>query len=204
MMNGRYILVWLLCLCGVPGLAQPYAIRILQWRDAYTHDLLAEPRHPVQQGDERFLDYFEPDSTYRVTATLVRTAGAEPFMVQTHSGKTKPFREYGILHFTVHDTDMELHAYQLLDLVNNAVHQEELFVPFNDPTNYELTFGGGRYIDLNTNDLHQGKIELDFNKCYNPYCAFAEGFSCPIPPDPNHLPMEIRAGEKLFRKFLGR
>jgi uncharacterized protein (DUF1684 family) len=73
-----------------------------------------------------------------------------------------------------------------------------LFVPFKDRTNYDATYGGGRYIDLSTKDIVNGRILLDFNKCYNPYCAFADGFNCPIPPDENSLPIEIAAGEKTF------
>ena len=79
-----------------------------------------------------------------------------------------------------------------------------LFIPFNDGTNYDHTFGGGRYIDLSTTDITGNKYLLDFNKCYNPYCAFAEGFSCPIPPDENHLSLCIFAGEKMFTKHMGR
>jgi hypothetical protein len=65
-------------------------------------------------------------------------------------------------------------------------------------TNYETTYGGGRYIDLSLKDIKEGKITLDFNKCYNPYCAYSDGFSCPIPPSENYLSTEIRAGEKVF------
>ena len=184
--------------------AQDYDKTILDFRKQYVKELLEEPRHPVKAGDERYLDFYEPDATYCVMAEWVPVAGGAPFMVPTHSGKNKPFKECGILKFTIHDTVAELHVYQILDMMNNAVHKDELFVPFNDMTNYEATFGGGRYIDLSTADIQGGQVKLDFNKCYNPYCAFGEGFSCPIPPDENHLQIEIRAGEKMYKKFLGR
>ena len=62
------------------------------------------------------------------------------------------------------------------------------------------TYGGGRYIDLTITDIKNNLIELDFNKCYNPYCAYSDGYSCPIPPDENNLKIKIEAGEKKFAK----
>ncbi len=206
---GRYIIRLFLVLLTfsasvLAANGQNYSNSISEYRRQYIKDLLDEPRHPVLPGDERYLDFFEPDSSYCVMARLVLTQGGQPFMIHTHSGKNKPFREYGVLFFLIHDTAAELHVYQALDMMNNTAHQEELFVPFNDLTNYEATFGGGRYLDLEVKDLKDGQIKLDFNKCYNPYCAFADGFSCPIPPDENRLRIEIRAGEKMYRKYLGR
>ena len=196
---GALLWVW-----AMPASAQDYKSEIAAWRNQYIKDLLAEPRQPVKPGDERYLDFYPPDASYRVTASFQMAPGAAPIMVPTHSGKNKPFRLYGTLTFTIHDTDLTLSLYQPIDIVSGAPRKDELFLPFNDLTNYESTFGGGRYIDLNISDIHDGMVELDFNKCYNPYCAFAEGFSCPIPPDENRLKIEIRAGEKMFTKYLGR
>ena len=121
-------------------------------------------------------------------------------MLPTHSGKQKPFREVGTLSFTIHDTDVVLHAYQMLDMMNEAANKDELFVPFKDMTNYESTYGGGRYLDLSVSDINNGKVQIDFNKCYNPYCAYSDGFSCPIPPNENYLHVAIQAGELEFQR----
>ena len=59
------------------------------------------------------------------------------------------------------------------------------------------TYGGGRYMDMDTGDFVDGKVILDFNKAYNPYCAFSDGWNCPIPPPQNHLKLRIEAGEKV-------
>jgi uncharacterized protein (DUF1684 family) len=85
-------------------------------------------------------------------------------------------------------------------LLKDPKYKDHLFIPFTDGTTYTETYGGGRYIDLSVNDIKNGKIELDFNKCYNPYCAYAGGFNCPIPPVENRLPVAIKAGEKLYGK----
>jgi hypothetical protein len=58
-------------------------------------------------------------------------------------------------------------------------------------------FGGGRYIDLRENT--SGTYQLDFNQAYNPYCAYAKSYSCPVPPAENTLPVPIEAGEKNYQ-----
>ena len=75
-------------------------------------------------------------------------------------------------------------------------YKNYLFLPFTDETNYNQTFGGGRYLDFEITDIVGNKLILDFNKCYNPYCAYAGGFNCPIPPKENDLKVKIKAGEK--------
>ena len=200
----KYWVGLLLVVFTMGGLqAQTYRDSILQFRDKYTKDLLAEPRHPIKPADARYLRFYEPDASYAVWATFTPTPGKVPILVPTHSGKDKPFKEYGYFEFAIHDTSLVLHVYQSVNLIAGQASNNELFIPFNDYTNYDETFGGGRYIDLSTDDIKDGRVLLDFNKCYNPYCAYAEGFSCPIPPDENKLIFEIKAGEKLFGRYTG-
>jgi uncharacterized protein (DUF1684 family) len=68
-----------------------------------------------------------------------------------------------------------------------------LFIPFRDATSGKETYASGRYIDLRENTT--GMYELDFNRAYNPSCAYSEGFSCPVPPPENTLEVTVRAGE---------
>ena len=82
-------------------------------------------------------------------------------------------------------------------------YQDYLFLPFKDLSNGNQTYGGGRYLDFRQGDIHEKAGEswliLDFNKCYNPYCAFSDGYNCPVPPQENHLPMAVDAGERQFK-----
>ena len=93
---------------------------------------------------------------------------------------------------------IKLSVYQSQKLITRTEYKNHLFVPFTDGTTYTESYGGGRYLDLLQTDIKDGKIELDFNKCYNPYCAYAGGYSCPIPPNENKLNIPIKAGEQLF------
>jgi len=197
-MMKTFLFVLLLAPVGC-AYGQGYADSIAQFRKRYTDDLLAEPRHPITSAQVKYMNFFPPDEHYRVWADFTETPGTVPFMVPTHSGKDKPFREYGVLKFILNGDTLTLHVYQFIDMVTGAAHQDDLFIPFNDETNYETTYGGGRYIDLTIKDIKDNKVLLDFNKCYNPYCAYADGFSCPVPPRENRLRTEILAGEKMFQ-----
>ena len=183
---------------GYCAIGQTYADSIAQYRKQYIADLTGDARAPVKPSQAKWLNFYKPDHSYCVWGTFKESPGSVPFMIETHSGKKKPFREYGTVAFAIHDTTMTLHIYQSIDLIKVAGHKDDLFIPFTDETNYDFTFGGGRYIDLSIKDIKNNMLLLDFNKCYNPYCAYSDGYSCPIPPAENRLHIEILAGEKLF------
>jgi hypothetical protein len=77
-------------------------------------------------------------------------------------------------------------------------YADYLFLPFNDASNGKTTYGGGRFIDLEIPAAGNKTIEIDFNKAYNPYCAYNHNYSCPIPPDENNLNILVNAGVKDF------
>ncbi|KQT25824.1 hypothetical protein ASG22_03725 [Chryseobacterium sp. Leaf405] len=137
--------------------------------------------------------FFPIDSKYRVTAKFAKTENAEPFELPTSSGKTKSYREYGKATFELDGKSYTLTLYQSLALIKQKKYKDYLFLPFRDATNEKETYGGGKYMDLT---IPKGNtIVLDFNKSYQPYCAYnAYDYNCPIVPEENKLPVEIRAG----------
>lgn len=177
---------------------QSYADSIRQFREQYIKELLEDKRSPIKQWQVKSLSFYKTDRNYCAWADFSATPDSKPFLIQTHSGKQKPYREYGAISFTIRDTKYILHIYQSIDLIKEEAHRDYLLIPFNDETNYETTFAGGRYIDLSIKDIVNNRVLIDFNKCYNPYCAYAEGYSCPIPPKENYLRVRIEAGEKAF------
>lgn len=180
--------------------AQSYVDIIAKHRQHYKEEFITEERSPLKGNDTSFLRFYAPDITYRVTAKFIATPDALPFDMPTRSGKLKKFRQYGSISFTIHDTTLTLQVFQNLKLLEDTKHKDHLFIPFTDGTTYAETYGGGRYIDLATSDIKDGKLVIDFNKCYNPYCAYADGYNCPIPPAENRLSVAIKAGELLFGK----
>ncbi len=72
------------------------------------------------------------------------------------------------------------------------------FLPFVDSLAGEETYGAGRYLEPER--LSNGKFSVDFNLAYNPYCAYNERWSCPLPPAENRIQVPIRAGEMNYQE----
>ncbi|ALR29161.1 hypothetical protein ATE47_00785 [Chryseobacterium sp. IHB B 17019] len=137
--------------------------------------------------------FFPFDLKYRIKAKFSKTENSKPFDLPTSSGKTKSYKEYGKATFELDGESYTLTLYQSLDLIKQEKYKDYLFLPFRDATNEKETYGGGKYMDLT---IPKGNtIVLDFNKSYQPYCAYnAYDYNCPIVPEENKLPVEIRAG----------
>ncbi|TDB65238.1 DUF1684 domain-containing protein [Arundinibacter roseus] len=180
--------------------AQSFQHQTEEHREKYKQEFLTSENSPLKEADLEFLRFFEPDSSFQVHAKFVKTTGSEPFSMPTYSGQQKEYIKFGELHFTLHGQLLTLAMYRSLSLMQVAAYRDYLFVPFKDPTNGEETYGGGRYMDFRLKDISETGVLLDFNKAYNPYCAYSDGYNCPIPPKENHLSLEIRAGEKGFGK----
>ena len=179
----------------------PFADQLARHREHYKADLLASAGGPLDStADLTYVQFYDPDSTYRVTATVTRTPDAQPFEMPTYTGKTRPHVAYALLSFVLNGKPQQLTLYRNLNAIRLPDYRDYLFLPFKDATSGKETYGGGRYIDLRTGDIQNGQVTLDFNKAYNPYCAFKEGYPCPIPPKTNALPVPVKAGEKLYGK----
>ena len=112
----------------------------------------------------------------------------------TSAKKIKNYKEYGTITFTIDDMEQTLTIYQSYPIMEK--YEESLFLPFMDETNGVTSYGGGRYLDLNTKDFggNSNEVTIDFNQAYNPYCAYSKHYNCPIPPANNVLDVEINAG----------
>jgi uncharacterized protein (DUF1684 family) len=168
-------------------------------REQYKKDFLTDPRSPLKEEDLKYLDFFPELSSAVVKAEFNKTPAEEPFEMPTYSGVTRTYRRYGTIYFTWGPFNSSLALYENMTNRSNPVYQDHLFLPFKDNTNGETTYGGGRYLDLSKADAEDGEIIIDFNKCYNPWCAYSDGFNCPIPPMDNHLPYAVEAGEKMYK-----
>lgn len=144
------------------------------------------------------LDFYKPDTTYRVIANFTRTPEALPFLMPTTTERQTEELVYGVATFNLNGRNHKLEIYQNQELMQQEKYRDYLFLPFADLTNGEETYGGGRYLDLAIPDGET--IVLDFNKAYNPYCAYNPKYSCPLVPKQNRLDIEILAGVKAFKK----
>ena len=144
------------------------------------------------------LDFFKIDKNYRAEAAFELTPDTPIFEMQTTTDRLPLYRKYGIARFTLNGVKLELSIYQNQKLMTDIEYEDYLFIPFNDTTNGTLSYGGGRYIDLGIPSEESNTIVIDFNKAYNPYCAYNHKYSCPIPPSENNLSITIPAGVKAY------
>jgi len=159
------------------------------------HDPDHSPLLPEDRAHFTELERFVPDPRFRVQASFKSKAG-KPFGMKTTTDRLPQYEAVGRLQFKVAGIKQHLTVFRNIDLARKPGYEDYLFVPFTDLTNGEETYGGGRYIDLRA-PLDK-VVELDFNRAYNPYCAYGGKYSCPIPPLENHLKVRIEAGVKAF------
>ncbi|MEC5156855.1 DUF1684 domain-containing protein [Chryseobacterium sp. MP_3.2] len=139
--------------------------------------------------------YFPIDLRFRVMADFKITENPIPFMMMTSSGEEQPYVEYGVAEFSIEEKVYALKIFQSLNLKEKKGFENYLFLPFRDETNGKETYGGGKYIDLTI--PKGGTLIIDFNTSYQPFCAYnAYDYSCPIVPQENFLPVEVKAGVK--------
>jgi uncharacterized protein (DUF1684 family) len=168
-------------------------------RMEYMRDFINDPRSPLKEDDLDDLDFFPPSKDAVVKATFTLTPTEEPFELPTYSGITRTYRQWGIAHFDWNGKPHTLRLYENMMNRSNPMYADYLFLPFKDETNGISTYGGGRYMNMSKKEAEDGVLTIDFNTCYNPWCAYSDGFNCPIPPAANHLPFEVQAGEKMFK-----
>ena len=154
----------------------------------------------VGKNDRKFIHFYPVDESYRVTASFHRINDANGFDMNTASGMKQKYFQYGLLTFKLHDSSAYLYIYQSASLMKQKKYKDYLFVPFGDATSGFESYGGGRYLDFTISDIKNNFLVIDFNKAYNPYCAYTAGYNCPLPPEENLLTIAIPAGEKNYGK----
>jgi uncharacterized protein len=156
--------------------------------------------HEVVKGaDKNQMKFYEVNKAYRFLADFTPSSSVSWIRFKTSGTMEKVFRVFGTASFRLNGKNYSLKIYQSQDLMTSPQYKNYLFLPFTDSTSGNETYVSGRYIDLTTEDVKNNKVMLDFNKAYNPYCAYVSGvYNCPIPPKENALPVAIKAGEKAF------
>ncbi len=175
--------------------------RILLFQDQLNKEFASEETSPLTPKDLKSfksLSFFKIDTSFCIKAKFVRTPYETPFVMKTTTGNEPIYVKYGEAHFVLQDKKHVLNIYQNQGLTTQLEYEDYLFLPFTDVTNGETSYDGGRYIDLKIPD--GDTILIDFNTAYNPYCAYSERYSCPIPPEENDLDIKISVGVKKHMK----
>jgi uncharacterized protein (DUF1684 family) len=156
-------------------------------KDAFFARHSQSPLTAAQKRDFKGLDYFPYAAALRLELAVERYPEAQGIQMQTSTGDVQEYQRYGKIRFTVEGQPAELTIF---------ANQHGLFLPFVDSLAGQETYPAGRYLEPER--LADGKLLIDFNQAYNPYCAYNDRWSCPLTPFENRLKVAIRAGEKLF------
>ncbi len=135
------------------------------------------------------LDWFPIDPAYRLQARFLPFNSPRSIPIVNVLGDMVQMPCPGMVEFTLHGQEFQLEPVE--------IEEGRLWFLFRDSTNGNETYPAGRYL---TAGAPEGdRVVIDFNRAYNPPCAFTEFATCPLPPPSNRLPVEILAGERKYR-----
>jgi len=157
-------------------------------KDAWFKSSSDSPLPYGERADFAGLSYYPENTELRLALRPEEFAEQQPITMTTSTGGTQDYLRWGQVHFTVDGQPATLTIYYAA--------WGDYFVPFADATSGGETYGAGRYLDIE--ELGDGSFLVDFNLAYNPFCAYSDEYSCPIPPAENRLAVAIRAGEMVY------
>ena len=178
-----------------PDQAETWRRALLRFRSEKDRFLSASPESPFVRSGLRFdgLKYFDHDPGFHFYAVLLRYPSETSVVMAASDGARQLYNRVGRFDLEVGGEAVKLQAYQSAEREDRS-----LFMPFRDATSGKETYGAGRYLELEV--THDDRYIVDFNYAYSPYCAYDEGYTCPLPPQENWLKVSIRAGEKSYRE----
>ncbi|MCB9256791.1 MAG: DUF1684 domain-containing protein [Chitinophagales bacterium] len=192
------LLIFTIFLSGL-SYAQMDSLTNYQEAKTYQAELNHEYAHaetsPLDEADLANFDslpFFPIDLDFVVEARFEKFKKKKVAIMESSTARMPAYIIYGKLYFTLQGKELELTLYQSPDLIKVPGLEDYLFLPFTDLSNGESTYGGGRYLDFTIPE--QEMVVLNFNKAYNPYCAYSDNYSCPVPPKNNFLDVLIEAG----------
>jgi uncharacterized protein (DUF1684 family) len=164
-------------------------------KDAYMAEDSDTPLLAEDVADFKGLEYFPPNPDYYLVGQISFYPEAQPLQITTTAGLERPGEKIGWISFELDGAAHKLQVYRMLDNPPGA----GFFLPFKDQTAGTETYPSGRYLELL--GPQGGPYVLDFNRAYNPYCAYGapERFACPVTPRENDLDLSVSAGERGFK-----
>ena len=167
-----------------------YAETLVEYREEREKFLYSSAKSPLVNSDYK-IQYYDANINFKVIARVENNEDTDTLTLATSTGDSERFIDFANLIFRLGRKNFTLPVYKYLDGENKG----KLFFCFLDRTNEVSTYAGGRYIDIDFDNAK--RIELDFNKSYNPFCVYDKKFSCPIPSKRNYIDIKIEAGEKI-------
>lgn len=196
--TASFLVIVILVGCTAAENSEEISSRLLADRQEKEECFLDHERSPLTGEQKKAFDglnFYPVDLEYRVRATIREHPSKDTIEMAMSAQGTQKYIRWGEFEFSVSDYNGKLQVYKPLQYSDD--YQPYFFIPFRDQTNGESTYGEGRYLDI---PIHESDTYIiDFNRAYNPYCAYNPGgWSCPLPPQENTLDFPLRAGEKAY------
>ena len=156
-------------------------------KDEFFHSDHHSPLTPEQKADFNGLNYYPENLSLGLEVEVETFPEHDEVRILTNTGDVQRYERYGRFKFEVDGQEAELTIYS---------NEHGFFLPFADSLAGKETYGAGRYLE--PIPLPDGRLHVNFNLAYNPYCAYNARWSCPITPAENRLKVAVRAGEKVF------
>jgi uncharacterized protein len=160
-------------------------------KDDFFKNNSQSPFDRSQQKTFMGLSYYPENPDLRFILDIEKMEKPDQITMTTSTGDEQEYFHVGQIRFSVKGQEAGLQVYV-------SGMGGEYFIPFVDSTAPSETYGAGRYLE--PEDLGGGRLKVDFNLAYNPYCAYNDSWSCPIPPSQNRMRVRIEAGEKKFHE----
>lgn len=157
----------------------------------------SDPYSPFNQEPKvKFepLKYFKIDPNFVFKSKLIEFKTKDTVIISGTKGEERIVLKYGFVTFTLNKNEYKMVVYEGTSKSGEKYHS----LWFTDLTTNEETYGVGRYLDFELNGDKDFIYTIDFNKAYNPYCAYSSKYSCAIPTKDDFLPIRIEAGEMKF------
>ncbi len=179
-------------LAGANGCRPPLPRAEGEWRRARAEAIRAL-LPPDAAARFAGLAFFPYDPRYRITTMIVPLAAPEPLVIAASDGTVRPARRLGRVRVVLPGGAAELSVFQLDDIRDR--YPDHLFLPFRDAGAGRATYGAGRYVEIEP--AAGGMVAIDFNRAYNPDCAYGISARCPVTPAENTVPFLVAAGEMM-------
>jgi uncharacterized protein (DUF1684 family) len=143
------------------------------------------------------LDYFEVNEKFKLSGTLVADSRAAASNLLTTTGGSESVERFGTVKFSLDGRSFEMIVFKTSGLSEFSDSPGQLFLPFKDSTNDTETNPDGRYL-LISMPVGGDKVELDFNRAFNPKSAYKSDFASVIAPEQNAAGVGFSAGQRKF------
>lgn len=178
-------------------LDETYIIDLKSERESKDLELANDPNSPFNMDSSANyepLKYFDPTSEFIFKSKLFKNEKQDTIKIFGTKGEERKAVIEGYVLLDYKNNSYKLNIYKSFGRNAESFH----IIWFTDRTTGELTYSVGRYLLFELNSDPEFIYEIDFNRAYNPYCAYSILFTCPIPTKDDYLDFEIKAGEKNF------